>query len=403
MNPPAVSYEVKFYHKIISGRVDWQREILYNGTHGMQTGGTMSKPNPRLAHLQTLMASAGIDLIAVGPTANMRYLLGTTPYPDERLCLLLVSRQDVQLVVPALNAAKTAEGTDVSLVAWADETGPDEALGKALTGAVPVKRLAIDGGMRADFVLPLLAQTHPEETITAGPLLAQMRQRKSPEELAALRRAAAQADRAMQAAVDACRVGVTEAEVAWATETAFRKDGAERVEFTLVASGPHGAFPHHEAGPRPLSRGDAVVLDIGATLDGYQSDITRMVYLGQPDAEFRAAYAAVLKANQAGREAVRPGVTAGEVDAATRGVLERAGYGALFVHRTGHGLGLEGHEPPWIMARSAAVLEEGMVFSVEPGVYIPGRFGIRIEDIVVVTATGVETLTRFDHDLVVKS
>ncbi len=174
------------------------------------------------------------------------------------------------------------------------------------------------------------------------------------------------------------------------------------MDFTLVAAGPNGAYPHHHSGPQPLQNGDAIILDIGATLDGYQSDITRMVYLGKPTPEFRRAYDAVLEANQNATRAVRPGVTAGAIDRAARGTLEQAGLGNYFTHRTGHGLGLEGHELPWIMAGSDEVLQEGMVFSIEPGVYLVNQFGVRIEDIVVVTQSGVRTLTGFDHSLVVK-
>ena len=148
--------------------------------------------------------------------------------------------------------------------------------------------------------------------------------------------------------------------------------------------------------------GEAVVLDMGASLDSYLSDITRMVFLGEPPAEFLKAYEAVLAANERGRAAVKPGVTAHRVDQVARSTLAAAGYGDYFIHRTGHGLGLEIHEPPYIMAGNEQLLEEGMVFSVEPGVYLPGRFGIRIEDIVAVTGTGVRTLTGFDHKLVVK-
>ena len=148
--------------------------------------------------------------------------------------------------------------------------------------------------------------------------------------------------------------------------------------------------------------GEPVIIDIGATLNGYQSDITRTIFLGNPPADFRQAYAAVLEANERGRAAVKPGVRAQEVDHATRRTLEATGYGDYFIHRTGHGLGLDVHESPWIMAGNDQVLAEGMVFSVEPGVYLPGRFGIRIEDIVAVTASGVRTLTGFDHQLVIK-
>ena len=173
--------------------------------------------------------------------------------------------------------------------------------------------------------------------------------------------------------------------------------------FTLVASGPNGAFPHHHSGDRLLEDGDAIVIDIGASLKGYKSDITRVVFLGRPPPEFLAVYRAVLAAHERARAVVRPGMTAGKIDSAARMTLEAAGYGEYFVHRIGHGLGLEIHEPPWIMAGSQQILEEGMAFSIEPGVYISGQFGVRIEDVVVVTETGARTLTGFGHHLIVKS
>jgi Xaa-Pro aminopeptidase len=304
--------------------------------------------------------------------------------------------------VPALNRAETAAHTDVELIAWADADGPKEALRQALAGWPSPRSLGVDGPMRADFLLHLQAVVTPGKTVPADSLLAPLRRRKSAEEVEALARAATQADRAMQVAVSACQPGVTEADVAWAVEAAFRQDGAEAVDFTLIASGPNGAYPHHHSGKRRLQEGDAIIIDIGATLNGYKSDITRMVHLGEPPAEFSQAYAAVLDANERARAAVRPGVTAGEIDCIARSTLVAAGYGPYFTHRTGHGIGLEGHEPPWIMAGDTAVLEEGMAFSIEPGVYLAGKFGVRIEDIVVVTQSGVQTLTGFDHALAVK-
>jgi Xaa-Pro aminopeptidase len=357
----------------------------------------------RLRRLQVSMAEEGVDMAAFGPTANMRYLLGFAPHADERPCLLLVAQQAVRMVVPSLNAEETAAHTEgIELVAWEDAQGPQQALQQALSSLPRPRYLAVDGAMRADFLLLLQGAATPEEAQPAAPLLAPLRQRKSAAEIETLARAAAQADRVMQAAIDACRPGVTEAEVAWAAEDAFRLDGADEVIFTLVASGPNGAYPHHHSGKRPLQDGDAIVIDVGASLNGYKSDITRMAFLGEPPAEFTKAYQAVLEANERARAAVRPGVTAQEIDQAARSSLEAAGYGEYFVHRTGHGLGLEVHEPPWITATNEQVLEEGMVFSIEPGIYFSGQFGVRIEDIVVVIESGVRNLTGFDHQLVIK-
>jgi len=356
----------------------------------------------RLVKVQAIMEESGIDLAAIGPTANMRYLLGFTPHADERLCLLLVDRQSVRMVVPSLNREEIAAHTRIDLIAWADADGPEKAMRQALAGLHEPRTLAVDGAMRADQLLQLQSVITFEQSTSVDQLLAPLRTCKSAEEIEALARAAAQADRAMQVAMDACIPGATEAEVAWATEAAFRQDGAEGVSFTLIASGPNGAYPHHHSGERKLQKGDAIIIDIGASLNGYKSDITRMVSLGEPSPEFSRAYAAVAEANQRAVAAVRPGLMTGEVDFIARNTLDEAGYGPFFIHRTGHGIGLEVHEPPWIMVGETTVLREGMAFSIEPGVYLVGQFGVRVEDIVVVTQSGVRNLTGFDHSLVIK-
>jgi len=358
--------------------------------------------NDRLQAFQTRLAEHRADCAVIGPTTNMRYLLGDTPLADERLCLLLVTPDEVQMIAPKLNAEQISAFTNVDMLTWEDALGPEAALSRSILGKVKPGTLAVDGSMRADFFLAVLEQLHPKRTISVDPDIAKLRIIKSSREIAALADAAAQADRAMQAAVDACRPGVTEAEVAWAAEKAFREDGAERVEFTLVAAGPNAAFPHHHSGGKMLRRGEGIIIDIGASLKGYKSDITRMVFLGDPEREFFDAYELVRSANDRGREMVRPGVTAEEVDRATRAVIEKGGMGEHFIHRTGHGLGLDVHEEPWIQAGNTALLEEGMVFSIEPGVYVPGKLGIRVEDIVTVTAEGARALTGFDHSLVIK-
>jgi len=355
-----------------------------------------------MENMQARMEETGIDLVAIGPTGNMRYLLGFVPHADERLCLLLVDRRSVRMVVPDLNREEVAAHTNIDLIHWADADGPHESLRKTLADFHRPRKLAVDGGMRADHLLQLQAAVTPDRTLTVDAVLAPLRMCKSGEEIEALARAAAQADRAMQAAVNVCRPGITEAEVAWAAEAAFREDGAEQVCFTLIASGPNGAYPHHHSSERMLQKGDAIIIDIGASLNGYKSDITRMVYLGEPLLEFLSAHAAVYEANQRAMAAVRPDLTAGEIDHIARNTLEEAGYGPFFIHRTGHGIGLEGHEPPWIMAGDTTILQEGMVFSIEPGVYLIGQFGVRIEDIVAVTPSGVRSLTGFDHSLIIK-
>jgi Xaa-Pro aminopeptidase len=220
-----------------------------------------------------------------------------------------------------------------------------------------------------------------------------LRIRKGAEELSALRRAGQVADGVIAAAHAACGIGVTEAEVARRVTAAMHQlEPTGHVYGCIVASGPNSALPHHETGSRALEHGDVVILDYGCILDGYCSDITLTASLGPADAEVRRVHEVVWQAQQRALEAIRPGVPAEAVDRAAREVIEAAGYGDYFIHRTGHGIGLQVHEPPYLVAGSAAALEEGMSFSVEPGIYLPGRFGVRLEVIAAVGVDGPELL-----------
>jgi len=356
----------------------------------------------KIKELQKILVRENIDCAVFGPTTNMRYLLGYAPHADERLCLLIITPEDSQLIVPKLNAEDIAEHTDLPMITWEDAEGPGKALEQSVLSRKSGRVTSFDGSMRADFLLTLLDLYAPERNVSADPLVAEMRVIKTPEEIEGLAAAAAQADRAMQAGVDACRPGITEAEVAWAVEEAFRKDGAEQVMFTLVAAGKNGALPHHSSGSMKMKAGDGIILDIGASMKGYKSDITRAVFLGEPDKKFLEVHETVKTANEAGRNAVKAGTAAEEVDRAARQVIAEAGYEEYFIHRTGHGLGLDIHETPWIMEGNRQILKEGMVFSVEPGIYLPGKFGVRVEDIVAVEESGHRLLTGFDHSLVIK-
>ena len=358
----------------------------------------------RLGDLQARMAQQGVDLVAIAPTANMRYLTGFTPLMDERFCALLVGVDSTRLLVPEVNADQVEAHTGMSAVRWSDADGPQQVLAEALDGlgieAGTV--LAADDCMRADSLLLLQDMVKPKQSVAAGNLMTPLRIQKSDMEIEIMARSATLADAALMAGADACRPGVTERQVGDTIARYFLEHGAEAVDFMIVASGPNSAFPHHETGDRLLEAGDTIIIDIGATLGGYKSDITRVVHLGKPPVEATEAYDAVLEANQRGRQAAVSGAHAYEVDRAARDTLVQAGLGAYFTHRTGHGLGLEIHEPPWITAKSQTKLEPGMVFSVEPGVYIPGKFGIRIEDIITVTEGESRNLTGLDHDMIVK-
>jgi Xaa-Pro aminopeptidase len=366
----------------------------------------MNNSNPyqdRILGLQEQMKSKAVDLVSIAPTANMRYLTGFAPHLDERFCSLLISQESYRFVVPELNADQVETHTGMGVIRWTDTQGPEDALESALsglglsTGVV----LAADDSMRADYLLRVQDAVLPSSSIPAGNLISKLRLIKSPDEIQSLSQSAALADRAMGVGIEACQPGVSERQVAFQISSYFMENGAQRVDFTIIASGPNGAFPHHEVSNRIMEKGDTIILDIGATFKGYKSDITRVVHLGEPPQEVLDVYSAVLKANQAGRAAVLPGAKASQVDHAARSSLQLDNLDEYFVHRTGHGLGMEGHEPPWITSADETILETGMVFSVEPGVYLPGKFGVRIEDIVTVTEDGCRVLTGFSHELVI--
>jgi Xaa-Pro aminopeptidase len=344
-----------------------------------------------------------VDLVSIAPTANMRYLTGFTPHPDERFCSLLVSQESYRFVVPDLNAGQVETHTGMGVIRWSDTRGPEGALETALRGLGLSAGivLAADDSMRTDFLLRLQDALLPSKSIPAGALTNSLRIIKSPEEIQTLSQAAALADRAMAVGIETCQPGVSERQAAYKIAAYFMENGAQNVDFTIVASGPNGTFPHHEVSDRVMEKGDTIILDIGATFCDYKSDITRVVHLGDPPQEVLDVYSAVLKANQAGRAAALPGAKASQVDQAARSALGNDGLDEYFVHRTGHGLGMEGHEPPWITSTNETILQAGMVFSVEPGVYLPGKFGVRIEDIVTVTDNGCQMLTGFSHELMI--
>jgi Xaa-Pro aminopeptidase len=354
-----------------------------------------------MERLRGLLAARGVDLAAVGPTSNMRYLTGGCPHPDERFSVLLVDATGARFVVPRLNSDAVAAFSPVRILAWEDAEGPLPALNASTLAGKSVGTLAVDGAMRADFLIPLMSVFRPANVVSVDPLLSVLRRKKSPGELEALARSAAVADRAVEAVFAAAGPGVTESALSREAEKAFRELGAERVSFTLVAFGENSAHPHHESGARALSRGECVLVDIGASFEGYQSDVTRMAFLGEPPGEFLRVYGVVREALRAGCDAVKPGLLLGDVDRAARSVIERLGYGDRFIHRTGHGIGLDVHEEPWVTAGNGEPVEEGMVFSVEPGVYLPGKFGVRIEDVVAAEPGGSRTLTRSTRELVI--
>ncbi|HXF56392.1 MAG TPA: Xaa-Pro peptidase family protein [Actinomycetota bacterium] len=355
----------------------------------------------RLARAAEEAGGAGLDALIVAPSPDLVYLTGYDPPLLERLTALVVGpgREPV-LLVPELERPRAASEPvrDLARIeSWRDGEDPYEALSRLLAHG---SRFGVSDRMWAVHLLGL-ERALPGAAFSSGSaVLARLRARKDPEELHLLGRAGRAADEAFHRVLRLGFEGRTEREVAAELARLLLETGHESVAFTIVASGPNAASPHHEPGARTIRRGDVVVLDFGGRVGGYCSDITRTVCVGEPSEEVQEVHEVVARAQEAAFRAVRPGVPAGEVDRAARRVVEESGYGGAFLHRTGHGIGLEEHEPPYIVEGNEEPLQPGMTFSIEPGVYLEGRFGVRIEDIVAVTEDGAVRLNHAPRELV---
>lgn len=358
--------------------------------------------NKRLVSVRQKMAETGTDLVVLGPGAHMQWLLGFHPHPDERPCLLLVGRKNEAFLMPALNSAGARELTDIVFYSWEDADGPSAALVAALaaTETGNASSIVLDETMRADFALLVTNQLRQAGVSFTGSTVGELRMRKDGEEYRLLKENALINDLAMLAGFAVIRPGVSETEIAEAIRAYYPTEGMTP-QFTIVGSGANGAFPHHATGDRRLQQGDAVVIDIGGSKNGFFSDMTRMAVVGSPPDGYQKVHDIVEAAVRAAMKAARPGVEAKAVDAAARDVITEAGYGEYFVHRTGHGLGIEVHEPPYLTSVSDTLLDTGMVFSIEPGIYLPGRFGIRLEEIVILRDDGPEILSGLSRELFV--
>lgn len=345
------------------------------------------------------MAQTRTDLVALAPSAHMRWLLGFTPHPDERACLLLIGPDKAGFVMPTLNADDARQHCDLPFWEWRDDDGPDAALAAALKAICPQpSRVAIDETMRADHAFLVLDALPGVDRVYSTDTVGALRMIKDADELANLAENARIADVAQAALRAAIRPGITERELADVAKGVFEAHGA-RSAFGIVGAGPNSSYPHHHTGQTTVAPGDVLVVDIGGTKGGGFSDITRMACLGAPPADYARVHAVVNAAVEAVLAAIRPGIEARSLDKIARDVITDAGYGAYFIHRTGHGLGSEIHEPPYITGTSTTMLEPGMVFTVEPGIYLPGRFGIRLEEVAVVTETGCRILSTLPRTL----
>ncbi|GGM49356.1 dipeptidase [Longimycelium tulufanense] len=365
----------------------------------------------RLERAGTAAAKADLDALLVSPGSDLRYLLGVGGESFERLsCLVLPAAGSTaapalllpKLEEPGYAGVPTGE-LGVEVVTWVDGEDPYQLVAELLRGAAGrPARLAVADVMPALHALRLRDTLPDTHQVLAGPVLRDLRMRKDTAEIEALRRAGAAIDRVHARVGEWLRPGRTEAEVGADIAAAIVAEGHTSAEFVIVGSGPNGASPHHDLSDRVVQAGDVVVVDIGGPVpEGYNSDCTRTYVVGEPGhPDVAETYAVLQRAQAAAVAAVRPGATAESIDVAARSVIAEAGFGEFFVHRTGHGIGLDVHEEPYIVGGNDLVLEAGMAFSVEPGIYLPGRWGARIEDIVVVTEDGAETVNNRPRELV---
>jgi Xaa-Pro aminopeptidase len=362
---------------------------------------TAARP-ARVEAVRAAMAGSGVDALLLSLGADLPWLTGYEAMPLERLTMLVLPADDeATLVVPALEAPRVQVDARVfSLRPWAEWEDPVEIVA-GLVGRR--ERLAISDRAWATYLLGLQSRLPGATWRTAAAVTAALRAVKDGEEVEALATAAAAADRVAGQLVagEIPLVGRTEAEVSADISRRLIDEGHARVNFAIVGSGPNSASPHHDAGPRRIGRGEAVVCDFGGVMNGYCSDITRTVFTGEPPPEFRRLYAVLQEAQAAAVSAAAVGTRCEDVDGAARRIIAGAGYGDYFIHRTGHGIGLEEHEDPYIVAGNHLALVPGHAFSVEPGIYLPGVHGARLEDIVVAQPAGPRSLNAVDHGLAV--
>ncbi len=355
-----------------------------------------------MARVRARMDELGVDALLLSLGADLPWLTGYEAMPLERLTMLVLPADEhPTLVVPVLEAPRVQEDDSVFGIRPWSETDDPVAMVADLVGGR--RRLAVSDRTWATFVLELQARLPGAAWSPSSLVTSPLRALKDAAEVAALRRASAAADRVAAQLIsgDVALVGRTEAEVSADLGRRLLAEGHQKVNFAIVGSGPNSASPHHEPGRRRIGPDEAVVCDFGGTLDGYCSDITRTVFTGEPPADFRDLYAVLQGAQAAAVEAATVGMPCEDVDGVARRLIEQGGYGPHFIHRTGHGIGLEEHEDPYLVAGNCEPLAPGHAFSVEPGIYLANRWGARIEDIVVATDPGPEPLNTVSHDLAV--
>lgn len=357
----------------------------------------------RMVKAQELLAELDLDFMALFPSSNMLYLSGFYDEPGERMLLFFLPREAEPIfLIPELYEEQVKQDSSFQDIRiWSDSDNPMNLLRRTVVDlAVKEARVLVDDGMWAKFFLMLREALPKGKFSLVSRVMVPLRMQKTAHEIRCLEEAGAIADEAFEEIIRSKIAGMTELALARALEEAMKKRGAEKIAFeTLVASGPNSAFPHYRGGQRRIEPGDVVILDYGCRIEGYCSDITRTIVCKEASKEIQAVYEIVERAQEKAVQMIRSGVKAEEIDQAARQEITKAGYGERFIHRTGHGIGLDVHEEPYIVEANHLELRQGMAFSVEPGIYLPGQFGIRIEDIVVVTQRGAQRLNRCTHTL----
>ena len=354
--------------------------------------------------LDNLLEQSGADTVAMVPGENMVYFSGLHFHLSERPIVALYNRQGMSFIIPELEVAKLEARPDLEArrFMWTDREGYDNAFMDAVDGLrLKDKPIAMDGQTLRLFEWLALnrAGVSADQALDAGDLFLNLRARKAPEEIASMRKAIEISETALEATMEWAKPGMTERQISDRLSAEMLQRGAQGLAFLLVLTGEKSGLPHGDTGDRVWGEDEFLLIDFGARFQNYPADITRTFCYGQPTEQMRAMYEAVYGANKAAREFARPGVTCEAVDRVARDVIEQAGLGEYFIHRLGHGLGLSVHELPNMVAGNQQVLLPGMVFTIEPGVYIPGVGGVRIEDNVVVTEDGLDVLTSFPREL----
>jgi Xaa-Pro dipeptidase len=359
----------------------------------------------RMKALRNSGKKAGIDAFLVVSDKNMRYLAGFSVLAIERFAGIIVpvDTDSPIVIVPKLEESKAREKSAFrEIKTYSDSENPAVVLEKA------VKELGLEGAtFGVEGILPfrfytmLVACSSDIKTKDASALFSQLRIVKSEEELKMIEKAADVVAEGIRAGIDFIKRGVSELTISCQIERVIKERGGESIPFCIVLSGSNSALPHGETSNRKVRQKDVVLMDVGAVFSGYYGDLTRTVFVGEVSEKEREIYDVVAEAHEKAIESVRPGIRAEKVDAVARNVIEKAGYGQYFTHRTGHGLGLEVHEEPYICEGHEVILQPGMVFTIEPGIYLPGKFGVRIEDNIAVSNTGKKMLSHISKELTV--